>query len=308
MIEGVAIEIGPPRHRGARVNGGIWIAAASVSIVVHLGALAVGLALRPGGGEAILYIDLTAAVPAPPAPESPRARETVRPRRGPALARARATPPGEGGAPRSEPVGGERIAEQGPERLREPRAGEAETEASRPVDHPPSPPPTSSRPEPRVVTSETPAPAEGDASPVNPTPAARAAASPVAAAGGQRGQPGTSATGGDRQSVAAVTWGSGQAGDADYAKYYGLLLRRIREALAYPSSARRRNVSGTVELEIVIHPDGAIGEVTVVASSSHPVLDEAAVDAARSLRPLPFPAGLRPRTLRARLPVVFELR
>jgi outer membrane biosynthesis protein TonB len=38
------------------------------------------------------------------------------------------------------------------------------------------------------------------------------------------------------------------------------------------------------------------------------VLDAAAVDAVRGLRPQPFPAALPSLTLRVRLPVVFELR
>ena len=48
--------------------------------------------------------------------------------------------------------------------------------------------------------------------------------------------------------------------------------------------------------------------VTVVSSSSHDVLDEAATGAVRRLRPLPFPAHLPPRPLVVRLPLVFDLR
>jgi TonB family protein len=46
----------------------------------------------------------------------------------------------------------------------------------------------------------------------------------------------------------------------------------------------------------------------VVVSSSHPLLDEAAVEAVRSLPPLPLPEHLPRRPLRIRLPLVFELR
>ena len=85
------------------------------------------------------------------------------------------------------------------------------------------------------------------------------------------------------------------------------LRQRIQEALRYPSTARRRGVSGTVHLEIAVDPDGAIRGVTVVASSSYDVLDRAAVDAARSLPRVPFPGDVRPRALTVRLPVIFEL-
>jgi len=46
----------------------------------------------------------------------------------------------------------------------------------------------------------------------------------------------------------------------------------------------------------------------VIASSSHEVLDRAALDAARAVLRVPFPGDVRPRALRVRLPVVFELR
>jgi TonB family protein len=61
-------------------------------------------------------------------------------------------------------------------------------------------------------------------------------------------------------------------------------------------------------VEVVIEPNGKIGAVTVLQSSTHPLLDEAAVEAVRNLPPLPFPPELPARALRVRLPVVFELR
>ncbi len=79
------------------------------------------------------------------------------------------------------------------------------------------------------------------------------------------------------------------------------------EAVRYPQPARSRGLSGTVTLDILIGPNGAIGNVSVTRSSSHPLLDEAALEAARSLAPQPFPKGLAPRPLRVRLPVVFDL-
>ncbi|MBI4593244.1 MAG: energy transducer TonB, partial [Candidatus Rokubacteria bacterium] len=104
--------------------------------------------------------------------------------------------------------------------------------------------------------------------------------------------------------------GAAEAGApaAEYGRYLDQYRRRIQELLRYPAPARRRGLSGTVQLELTIGPAGAISQVTVVGSSSHSVLDDAAVETVRSLRPLPFPADLPPRILRVRLPVVFELR
>ena len=93
-----------------------------------------------------------------------------------------------------------------------------------------------------------------------------------------------------------------------YAGYIALLRRRVQEGLTYPSAARRRGLSGTVHLDISVEPTGAIADVLVVRSSSHDLLDAAALDAVRALRRVPFPPGVRPRAVRVRLPVVFELR
>jgi protein TonB len=78
--------------------------------------------------------------------------------------------------------------------------------------------------------------------------------------------------------------------------------------MRYPASARRRGLAGTVSVEILILPNGAIGDVTLLESSSHAVLDEAALDTIRSLPRMPLPPGLPARPLRVRVPVVFEMR
>jgi protein TonB len=109
--------------------------------------------------------------------------------------------------------------------------------------------------------------------------------------------------------IAALPPGTGSGGGAgsEYAAYLARIRQRIQESLRYPPVARRRGVTGTVQLEIAIGADGAIAGVSVIASSSHEILDRAAVDAARSLPRVPFPADLRPRPLTIRLPIVFEL-
>jgi len=116
--------------------------------------------------------------------------------------------------------------------------------------------------------------------------------------------------GGGRATPGAGVAPSGPAGGAPGAEYGGYLAsvsRRILEALRYPPPARSRGLTGTVQLEIFIKPDGAISTVSVTSSSSHPLLDDAALEAVRSLAPQPFPKGLLPRPLRVRLPVVFDL-
>ena len=99
----------------------------------------------------------------------------------------------------------------------------------------------------------------------------------------------------------------GGAPGAEYGGYLANVRRLIQETLRYPAPARRRGLKGTVYLEIFIKSDGAISAVSIAGSSSHPLLDEAALEAVRSLAPQPFPKGLAPRPLRVRLPVVFDL-
>ena len=119
---------------------------------------------------------------------------------------------------------------------------------------------------------------------------------------------GTSAGGGSGAGADMLALGlPGDDGGA-YGAYVALLRRRVQEALTYPSAARRRGMSGTVHLDIAVEPTGRIGDVLVVRSSSHEMLDAAALEAVRGLRQVPFPPGVRPRPVRERLPVVFELR
>jgi periplasmic protein TonB len=150
-------------------------------------------------------------------------------------------------------------------------------------------------------------------------PADAGGAAPPAAGGGTTGGhaptvggqgvgagPGLGARDGGVLALAVPGDGGGEA--AEYREYGELVRRRIKELLTYPPSARRRGLSGTVEIEVEIESTGAIGGVRLAASSSHRVLDDAALDAVRGLRRVPFPPEVRPRALRVRLPVVFELR
>jgi protein TonB len=95
---------------------------------------------------------------------------------------------------------------------------------------------------------------------------------------------------------------------SEYDDYLRALRGRIQSSLRYPPAARRRGLSGTVHLELEIEASGTIAQVSLARSSSHRVLDDAALEAVRGLDRVPFPPDLRPRPLRVRLPVVFELR
>lgn len=110
------------------------------------------------------------------------------------------------------------------------------------------------------------------------------------------------------QGFALATPGAGPGGPgAEYGPYLGRLRQRIQGSLTYPLAARRRGLAGTVSLEITIRPDGTFSVVSVADSSSHALLDGAALETVKSLPPEPFPSDVPPRILRVRLPVVFAL-
>lgn len=94
----------------------------------------------------------------------------------------------------------------------------------------------------------------------------------------------------------------------EYGPYLERFRRRVQETVHYPLTARRQGVAGTVELEVLLEPTGRIGAARVIASSSHPMLDEAALEAVRRLSAEPIPDALPRRPLRIRLPLAFELR
>jgi protein TonB len=95
---------------------------------------------------------------------------------------------------------------------------------------------------------------------------------------------------------------------AEFGPYLARFRERIQETVVYPLSARRRGLAGRVEVELLLEPTGRVRDLSVVSSSSHAVLDEAAVEAVRSLAPQPLPEHLPRRPLRVRLPIVFQLR
>ena len=274
-----------------------------LSLAVHAAALGGGLWLAREPGERALFVDMTRL-------ES----ETDSARAGSAPAKRAAAPP----APtRRAPV--KRTAPPA-------RSVDASTPATTPAPAPApavaaappaAPTPSVAGPAPAVEAPPSPSAADpvvASGAPVAPESAAPApaasrggdgatggeAADPVPAASGARGGAGGAGT------LALAIPGDGGAGA--YGPYLAALRRRLQEALEYPAAARRRGLSGTVHLEIALEATGRVSEVMLVRSSSHALLDDAALDAARGLRRVPFPPDVRPRALRVRLPVVFELR
>jgi protein TonB len=287
-----------------------------LSLAVHAAALGGAVWLARGAADSALFIDLTLeesrgedARPAAVSADAPRARPaTLRGRPGAIAAALRAAP-----SPLAAPP--------------------ARIDSEPPTSPPPVVSPPVSPPPPAMPSAVSAPPALPPAVAVTPpagTPSltgAESADAPATAPAQHTTGPGAGAASGTVVSGAASddagVAGRGDGGSADgrvalavpaesgggaYGPYLAALRRRIQESLAYPAAARRRGISGTVHLEILLEPSGVVSDVLVVRSSSHALLDDAAVDAVRGLGRMPFPAGVRPRALRVRLPVVFELR
>jgi len=158
--------------------------------------------------------------------------------------------------------------------------------------------------------------------PSSAAPAAPAASAPPGAAarggvpestsargGGEtRGDASSSLGGAPGSALALGSPGGAGAIPAEYGPYLQGFRRRVQEALVYPLAARRQGLRGTVELDVWLDSAGRVRDVQVTRSSSHELLDDAAVETVRRLGPLPFPESLPRRSLRIRLPLVFDLR
>ena len=125
---------------------------------------------------------------------------------------------------------------------------------------------------------------------------------------GRAGQPsGVVGGGGSLLALAGPSAGRGEV-PPEFGPYLARFRERIQESVVYPLAARRRGLAGRVEVELLLEPSGRVRDLAVVSSSTHILLDEAAVEAVRSLVPQPLPEHLPRRPLRVRLPIVFQLR
>ena len=68
------------------------------------------------------------------------------------------------------------------------------------------------------------------------------------------------------------------------------IVRRAKSKVqpAYPELAKKMNITGTVKIEIVVAPNGTVKDAHIVGG--HPVLANAALDAAKKWRFEPAPA------------------
>jgi|GEM_PF-1202166 protein TonB len=275
--------------RVARIGG------VALSVAAHVGVGALLLSLSVMDWSQPLFVDLTergdaaggragaAGSGGPQPPERPAKAAVPAPRSAPAPTRAAPSPVSPAPTP--------------PALMAEPGAV-AETVPSR--DAPP-PPPSSSLP--LMVPDLSGQQALLGTSPY-PGPAASPGLGASESALGEASRGGT-----DGASLAPGARGGDSGGiPPEYAPYLRRFRERVQESLVFPLAARRQGLHGTVELDVWLDPAGRVREVRMARSSSHALLDEAAVTTVRQLAPLPFPESLPRRILAIRLPLVFDLR
>jgi protein TonB len=186
---------------------------------------------------------------------------------------------------------------------------------SRPVEAPPVPAPAFSASR-EAAPAERPVPAPAAETRATDTSSAVGSA---ATTGGRSGKAAASdapasageshaAVGGGGSRLALADPGAGR-GDIppEFGPYLAGFRQRLQKSLVYPLAARRRGLEGRVEIELLLEPSGRVRDISVVSSSSYALLDDAAVEAVKSIPPEPLPAQSRRQPLRVRLPVVFQL-
>lgn len=67
--------------------------------------------------------------------------------------------------------------------------------------------------------------------------------------------------------------------------------------LNYPDEARKRQLSGSLILDVALNPDGSVNDIIIRRSSGYPILDDAAVNIVHLAAPFaPFPIDIRKET------------
>ncbi|MBV5317855.1 MAG: energy transducer TonB [Desulfobulbaceae bacterium] len=104
--------------------------------------------------------------------------------------------------------------------------------------------------------------------------------------------------------------GTAGAGGAGAAATVVLARPRYREnpSPPYPEPARRRQLEGTVVLEVLVSTQGQVSELLVSTSSGHRLLDEAALQAVKGWRFEPGQRGGVAMAMNILVPVRFDLR
>ncbi len=91
-------------------------------------------------------------------------------------------------------------------------------------------------------------------------------------------------------------------------EYFEMLNLRVHSFKEYPEFAKSRHIDGKVKVQFVLAEDGSISNLTIVKSSRHKSLDNAALEAVRKASPFPRPPVLLFKTpVTLSISILFEL-
>lgn len=103
------------------------------------------------------------------------------------------------------------------------------------------------------------------------------------------------------QAAKSVSSSAGLAG------YLGAARLKIEKAKRYPKEALRKNWEGRVVLFFQINRRGEVGEIKVLRSSGHWVLDQEGIATLRRASPFPPPPNVEKEKLELEVPLLFRL-
>ena len=85
------------------------------------------------------------------------------------------------------------------------------------------------------------------------------------------------------------TFVSASTQEFKYASYMNSWVHKVERVgnLNYPDAARRQGVSGKLLLQVALRPDGSVHDITLLKSSGHTVLDDAAIRIVELAAPFP---------------------
>lgn len=181
----------------------------------------------------------------------------------------------------------------------------------KPVRRPLAPKPAA--PDPAPAAAARPADRRPARSVENPSPAATTSAVADGQASASRGAAGSAALPKAARGLRPGTEGSGGpgetiAGTALLPAYAARVQAHYARHKAYPSEARARNLRGMLRLSFTLSAAGIVTAVRVLSSSGAPLLDQAAVDAARRASPFPpIPPELGRSSMPFAIPVRFSI-
>ena len=150
-----------------------------------------------------------------------------------------------------------------------------------------------------------PVPPSSDASPSSEPPASTAPSGNTSASTAPSGNtPGSTAPSGNTPGSASESQDA-----AIWRAYTATLSAHFKKKRLYPEMARRLKLTGTVWILVEIRRDGTLLNAQIETSSGSDLLDQAALNSARSSAPVPpFPQGITATSRKVRIPYQYSLR